>query len=100
MDEMQHLLVKLAEEAAELSQAASKAALFGLDDVYEGKTTAQRICEELIDVRAVALMLKEQGFETLPTGFDLKLADIKALHAKADKVEIWMRHSRAQGMLK
>jgi hypothetical protein len=63
MTGVQYLLIKLAEEAAEVSQIALKAAQFGLDEVYQegdGRNNAQRVHGELDDLLAVLQMLNEE----------------------------------------
>ena len=63
MNREQLLLVKLAEEAAEIAQIALKAAQFGLDEVYEGtpgQSNANRIHGEIEDMLAVVEMLNDE----------------------------------------
>lgn len=62
MNRTEHLLTIIAEECAEVSQCASKAARFGLLEVEPGQelTNAQRIIDEFNDLEAVITMLKWQ----------------------------------------
>lgn len=80
MNRIEHLLTCLAEEAAEVAQAATKALRFGLDDGYpgSGRTNAQDIAKELNDLIAVAELLEECG--ALPRPHTIR--DIEAKKAR------------------
>ena len=56
MTRIEHMLVILAEESAEVMQRASKAIRFGLDEIQPGQpdTNTRRIERELADLVAVA----------------------------------------------
>lgn len=60
----QYLLTCLAEECAELAQAASKANRFGMDDLWPGKpsTNRQDIELEFNDIVAVMELIRANGF--------------------------------------
>ncbi len=62
MNESEHLLVCLAEECAEIQQAVTKALRFGLRDGYpeSGRTNAQDIRKEMVDLIAVWELLEEK----------------------------------------
>ena len=64
MTNLQYLLGKLAEEAAEVAQIALKAQQFGLDEIKPGQpyTNAQRIEQELNDLYGVLTLLQQEGF--------------------------------------
>lgn len=70
MTRKQYLLLKLAEEAAEISQIALKAAQFGLDDVWEKVaplTVRDRIHGELDDLCGIYTLLNaEAGLAYVP----------------------------------
>lgn len=93
MNTTEHLLCVLAEEAAELAQAAMKAARFGLDDRYpeSGITTAAKIIAEHNDVMGVICMLKQRG---------LISQDIYGELASRARVEKWIEYSRKKGTLR
>ena len=59
MNEVEHLLVCLSEECAEIQKAVSKALRFGLDDGYPGENTTnlQDIIKELNDLEGVIQLL-------------------------------------------
>ena len=61
LNEQQYLLLCLMEEAAEISQAASKCLRFGPDDVYNGCTNLENLIYELNDMYAVIDELKDLG---------------------------------------
>ena len=62
MNRTEHLLFKLAEECAEVTQEASKAAIFGMDEVMPGQplTNRERVIKELNDIWAIVEMLELQ----------------------------------------
>ena len=62
MNRTEHLLFKLAEECAEIIQEASKAAIFGMDEVMPGQplTNRERVIKELNDTWAIVEMLELQ----------------------------------------
>lgn len=94
MDKLQYLLIKLSEECDELGQRASKALIFGLDEVQAEQkfTNAQRIVYEYNDILAVMEMLLEEK------GID-KIIDREAIEKKKNKIKKWMLYSRERGIL-
>ena len=95
MTRPQLLLLKLAEEAAEVSQIALKAAQFGLDDVWEKVaplSVRDRLGGELNDLLGVVAMLNQDA----ALGF---LADPGKMEAKAEKVNRYAALSAALGLL-
>jgi hypothetical protein len=63
MNYNQYLLIKLAEEASEVAQAAIKCSLFGYDGVdpreVNGKTNFEKLMYEILDLQAVAELIEE-----------------------------------------
>jgi len=84
MTKTQHLLIKAAEECAEIQKDISKALLFGLDDKEPGQplTNRQKIEHEVNDLFAVVNMLANTGVID-----EEKLFDFDAMCAKQQKVE-------------
>jgi len=91
----QYLLMKLAEECAEVAQRALKAAQFGLDEVQKGQdlNNAERIYGELNDLHSITILLND----TIP-GFDYT-PDMKAMKAKRNKLKKYKKLSEAQGQV-
>lgn len=94
MNKEQLLLIILMEECDELSQRASKALRFGLTEVQEGQdlTNAQRIIYEFNDVVGVMELL--HGENHIPYHVDAVASGLKKV-----KIEKWLNHSKAQGVL-
>ena len=86
------LLALLAEEAAEVAQAAIKAIRFGLEEVKEGTNTtnAERLRGELHDLMGILVMLND---ETTLAYSD----DLDAIHAKRERVEKYYAYSKSIG---
>ena len=96
MTKTQFLLVKLAEEAAELSQIALKTAQFGLHEVKPGQqeSNLDRVRSEFRDVVAHATMLDaEVGTDLLARGISQHVS------RKASKVERYLTYSRSLGQV-
>ena len=95
MTRTQLLLLKLAEEAAEVSQIALKAAQFGLDDVWDKVaplSVRDRLHGELDDLLGVVMLLNLEanlGFESDPA----------RVQAKAEKVNRYATLSAELGMV-
>ena len=62
MKRLNYLLTKLAEEASEVSQAALKCSLFGLDDHHPERTTTnvQELEQEMVDILAVFAIIQQE----------------------------------------
>lgn len=88
MTDEQHLLVILAEEAAEVVQQASKAVRFGMDNVKPGigKRNRTLLVEELSDLVAVASLL-----DIVPDHYLVEM--------KKEKITAMMDQSRKLGQL-
>ena len=96
MNRTEHLLVCLAEECAEVGQAASKALRFGLTDQPPGGglRNNEYIVRELNDVLAIVEMLGEHGVELIG------MFDRVAIDAKKAKVKNYMFYAESRGTLK
>jgi NTP pyrophosphatase (non-canonical NTP hydrolase) len=57
MNKVQYLLTKLAEEAAEVAQAALKAQQFGFHSEYNGETNLERLQTELNDMATIVELI-------------------------------------------
>lgn len=104
MTRQELVLNQLAEECAEVAQRVSKALRFGLDEVQPGQslTNAERILSELVDLRAVWLMLTKSGSGETGYGFECfrcltKQEEFAMLEAKMAKVEKFLGFSAARG---
>lgn len=95
MNRVEHLLVCLAEECAEVQQAIAKALRFGLDDGYPNgsASNAQDIVREFVDLISVAEMLEAEGVLVLPPN---KLARVEQ---KKIKVSHYMEYAKERGTL-
>ena len=61
MNNKEHLLLCLMEEAAEITQAASKCLRFGVDDKYLCCTNLENLIYEFNDMLAVIEELRQEG---------------------------------------
>ena len=93
MTRTEHLLVCLAEEAAEIQQAVSKALRFGLQDGYPDtdRTNARDIMLEWCDLSAIITMLQYDN--VLPRDIHQRNHYI----AKREKVEKYLEYAKSQG---
>lgn len=94
MNKIEHLLACLAEECAEVQQAATKALRFGL---IEGcpdtdRTNSEDIVIELCDLLAVVEMLVDEGAIREPV-------DKQAINLKKDRVIKYMGYAEKRGAL-
>lgn len=91
MDRIDHLLIILAEECAEVSHRCSKALRFGLSEIQEGQdhTNAERIMQEYDDLKGVLKMLMDEGA--------LRQPNARASHRKIEKVEKYLKYSKSIG---
>lgn len=64
MTREQYLLTKLAEECSETAHRASKAIVFGLDDVQKGqhKNNAERLLEKFAHIAAYMELLNDEKY--------------------------------------
>ena len=95
MNKIEHLLTCLAEECAEVIQRVTKANRFGLAEIEPGQdfTNAQRIVQELYEVKAVVETLKAEG--ALASGLDAI-----AIMQKKEKIRRYMEYAEQCGTLK
>ena len=91
----EHVLSCLAEECAEVAHRVSKALRFGVKEVQHGqvKNNAERIADELNDLRGVVELLLEMG--VLPS--QPAAASNFAVQQKKNKVRDYMNYARAVG---
>jgi len=94
MNRTEYLLWLLAEECAEVSQRASKAARFGLGEIQTDQplTNAERIVLEINDLYAVIELLVDSELIPLP-------GETAALDAKKAKIQKFLLYSEQLGTL-
>lgn len=94
----QWLLIKLAEECAEVTQRATKALTFGIAEVQKGQelNNSERMLEEILDFCTIVLMLEESG----------TIAEINSLpnltqriNQRKAKVEKWYEYAKEEGQV-
>lgn len=95
MNKIEHLLVCLVEECAEVQKEATKSLRFGLDDfnptVDWAKTNRIKLEEELIDLFGILEMLVDEGIISGDSTADVK--------PKIAKVKKYMEYAREKGTL-
>jgi hypothetical protein len=91
----QYLLVKIAEEAAEVAQIALKTAHFGFSETQPGgsETNAQRVYAELNDLLAMVHRLGEVSSGEF--WFDIGQPDHVAISRKLAKVDYYLAYSQS-----
>lgn len=95
MTTVEHLLVCLMEECAEIQYAAAKALRFGLDDTFRPDLTPrQELRAELADLVGVVTLLRQHG--ALPP---IDMDDARGADAKIEKLRKMMDYARTQGTL-
>lgn len=102
MTRLQLLLGKVAEEAAEVAQRALKAQQFGLEEVQDGQDqdNADRLHNELIDLRAVVEMVEEEADVSLfAVGIESMGTEPFAITLKKQKVERYLQLSQSLGLV-
>lgn len=92
MNRTEHLLVILAEECAELAQAATKTLRFGLEGGIDGRTNESDLWREFNDLVGVIELIAQER--------DHSGVDRMAIQAKRGKVEAFLRKSAEAGTLK
>lgn len=95
MNKTEHLLTCLAEECAEVGQAAAKALRFGIDDMPPngGLPNNEYIVREMNDVLAIIELLRGHGIELNGIGYRVAIDEKKA------KVERFMEYAEERGTL-
>lgn len=94
MNQLQHLLIKLAEEGSEVAKIALKTSQFGPDEVMPGQpfNNFQRCHQELDDLWAMVEMLNDQyGFGYAPSR--------DRIDAKKEKVRKYLGYSICLGLV-
>lgn len=102
MNKVQYLLIKIAEEASEISKEALKCARFGMDDRYpdgSAMTTAERMHAEVNDLMAALTMLALEIGHKPPSTVEL-IEESKDISERMKKIEKYMEYSRQRGALK
>ncbi len=90
----QHLLQKLSEECCEVSQAVSKALLFGLHDTHETYgNNHDRIVIEVHDILGVLAELVDRGIITMPVN------PVPMIEAKREKILKYLSYADEKGMI-
>lgn len=93
MNRVQYLLIKLMEEASEVTKQAAKASQFGLDSRVPGRggeTNEDLLCFELDDLIGVVDMLRKEGFVRYNP-------DTERMERKQDKVNRYYEMSKLDG---
>lgn len=98
MTRLQHLLVKLMEECNEVAQEASKACIFGLDEIYpkdpEKRTNWERINHEVKDLITVLSMIRWEHEEGIKMPESCEGVQKRISQKKAEKVEKHLKYSQ------
>jgi NTP pyrophosphatase (non-canonical NTP hydrolase) len=92
MNKTEYLLACLAEECAEVQQAAMKAQRFGLGDRFKLTTPGEDIATECCDLVAIIELLEEEGIIK-------RAGSVQAIETKKAKVKYYMEYSRERGAL-
>lgn len=93
MNRLQFLLMKLAEEASEVSQIALKNVQFGTDERYGSLTNAERCHNELNDLLTIVSMLNKECDFGFQENKDHQIT-------KRSKVDYYYGYSKHLGMVK
>lgn len=94
MNQLQHLLAKLAEEGSEIAQIALKTTQFGPEEVMPGQPLSnfQRCHSELDDLWAIVEMLNDQ--------YEFNYAQSRErIEAKKEKVRKYLEYSIHLGLV-
>ena len=99
LHKQEYLLVKLAEECAEVAQTATKALTFGVNGIQRDQplTNAALIWQKFADLCAIVNML--QAEYVLPSGYMERIHFREMIEKKQDKVGRYMTLSRERGCL-
>jgi len=92
----QFYLIRIAEEATELAQAALKASQFGLFEMIEGtnETNEGRMTKEYNDLLSARSMLRNLGYE-----HPILMEDYGLQNEKINKVEKYLTYSQSLGLV-
>jgi hypothetical protein len=98
MTRVQYLLVKIAEEAAEVAQRATKAVRFGLGEVQPGQSldNSQRLRAEMLDLRAAVQALDDATSGAF--GFTVE-PDDDQITARLARIEKYLAYSVMRGQV-
>jgi hypothetical protein len=97
MTREEHLLIILGEECNEVAHRVSKALRFTLSEVQPNQTltNGERIVQEFNDLFAVMDMIIEE--KIINERDALSMFSTKAMKAKKEKVEKYLKHSKSVG---
>lgn len=97
MNRSQFLLMKLAEECAEVAQRAIKQIQFGKFEIQKDQplTNAERLKQELLDLRSITRLLQRAGELPEITTDE----ETNALIAKRNKLQKYLNLSTSLGQL-
>ena len=94
MNTIEHLLVCLAEECAEVQKEVTKALRFGLEDKWKSDlNTSEKIAYECCDILAVIEMLKQES--VIP-----QLDSDSLIKDKKERVLKYMNYAKNNGVLR
>lgn len=96
MTREQYLLTKLAEECSEVAQRASKAIVFGINDIQSGqnKDNNTRLVEEFAHIMVYMELLREERFIIMNLDYMESEMD-----KKRKELEKWYQFSVDKGMV-
>lgn len=91
MNRIEHLLILLMEECAELSHTAAKSLRFTVNSDYDGITNIEKMRREFNDILGVIELLAAEGIEIFPND--------GLIQAKMSKIEKMLEESKKAGTL-
>lgn len=98
MDQKQFLLLKIMEECSEISQRASKALQFGMNEIQSGQdlTNQERLQSEIDDLLCIVELFNQHS--EAGEGFITKITS-EQLDAKRKKLNKFLVYSKDLGVL-
>lgn len=92
-----YLLTQFASEASEVAHAASKCIQFGCDDIYLNRRADATMCQEFIELLAVAVLLRHIGVP-IEIGI-MERTEHKAFAPKWERVLQFAEYANERGIL-
>ena len=93
----QYLLIKLAEEASEIAQAAIKCSLFGYNSKdpreIDGDSNLVKLQKELLDMSVILMELNKMELNNEENINDATFCTEDYMQAKLAKLEYYFRHT-------